>query len=146
MMRYEGKVEFDAGRAKVYSFITNPASIVTIVPDVVESKVVDGDHFTVKAKAGVGPIRGTIDFAFAIAEKEEGRRATLVGKGKGMQSTIDLTMKMEMEDAQDGCVAKWVAEAQVGGTMAGIGARLIGGIAEKYVRQVTDNLAKAASA
>lgn len=145
-MRYEGEVRIRASAARAYDFITRPASIITVIPDVVESKVVDGEHFEVKARAGVGPIRGLIGFSFAIVGKEDGRRATLAGRGKGMQSTVDLTLTMTVEDSQEGCVARWVAEAQVGGTMAGIGARLIGGIAEQYVRQVANNLAKAASA
>lgn len=142
-MHYEGTVRVGAKRDQVYAFITDPNRVIAIIPDVVESKVVDSDHFAVKAKAGVGPLRGIIDFAFSVAEKAEGRSAKLSARGRGMQSTIDLTLGMTLEDAGEGCEARWVADASVGGTLAGIGGRLIGGIAERYINQVTENLARA---
>lgn len=141
-MHYEGTVQVSAPRESVYAFITDPERVVDIIPDVVEYKAVDRDHFSVKAKAGVGPLRGVIDFSFSVTEKEEGRSAKLIGRGKGMQSTIDLTLAMALEDSGDGCLARWAADASVGGTLAGVGGRLIGGIAERYVTQVTENLAK----
>jgi uncharacterized protein len=144
-MHYEGTLRIPADRGEVYAFITDPRRVVAIIPDVTESKVADADHFSLKAKAGVGPLRGTIDFAFSVAAKVEGRSADLTGRGKGMQSTIDLTLSMALGDAPEGCEAKWVADATVGGTLASIGGRLVGGIAERYVKQVTDNLAKAFS-
>lgn len=142
-MHYEGTVRVRGERANVYAFITDPRRVIAIIPDVVESSVTDSDHFSVKVKAGVGPLRGIIDFQFSVAEKVEARSARLTARGKGMQSTIDMSLAMELKDAEGGCDADWVADASIGGTLAGVAGRLIGGIAEKYIREVTENLAKA---
>lgn len=143
MMRFEGSLLVQATADEVYSFVTDPGRIIALVPDIVESNVVDKDHFSVKAKAGVGPIRGTVDFDFAVVGMEAAKSVKLVGRGKGMQSNIDLTLEMTLEPASEGCNALWVADAYIGGTLAGIGGKLVAGLAEKYIRQLTDNLATA---
>ena len=65
-MRFEGSAELAGSPAAVYAFMTDPAKVVTIIPDVQESKVTDQEHFSVKAKSGIGPMRGTLGMSFAV--------------------------------------------------------------------------------
>jgi uncharacterized protein len=141
-VRFEGSTELAASPAAVYAFITDPAKVVTIIPDVQESKIADGDHFSVKAKAGIGPMRGTLTMSFQVTEKKPGEAATLVGRGQGMQGTVDMAMTISLARTESGTRASWAADAKVGGILASVGGRLIGGVAEKYVREITEALKK----
>jgi hypothetical protein len=132
-------------REKFYGFVVNPVRLVSILPDVEESKVIDGDHFFVKSKVGMGYIKGTMSTNFEITEKRENEFAKVQGKGRGIQSTLDLVMAITVADAQGGTTASWQVDARIGGLLASIGSRLIGSAAEKYVNQITANLKREVS-
>jgi len=140
VIRYEGAIEAPISKEKFYETINDPQKVIGFLPDIAESKVIDVDHFTAKARLGAGPLRGTIDFAFETSEKNPGLRLKLMGQGKGMQSVVSLTLLMTFEDRPGGSRAKWEAEADLGGLLASVGGRLIDGIASKYIRQITDSI------
>lgn len=139
-MHYEGTIQTPSSRGAFYSFITDPAKVISILPDVVDSKVVDPDHFTVKAKVGVAYLRGTVDIKFEIVEKKKDSAAKIVGHGQGMQSSLEVKLAVALEDSQGGTKASWVADAAVGGLLASVAGRLIDGVAAKYVKQITVSL------
>ncbi|MDG6902353.1 MAG: carbon monoxide dehydrogenase subunit G [Nitrososphaerota archaeon] len=139
-MRYEGAIEAPIAREVFYGILSDPEKVIRLLPDVVESKVADQDHFTVKARVGAGPLRGTLDFTFETAEKKPDLHLKLRGRGHGMQSTVDLTLQMSLEDSRGGSKANWAAEAEVGGLLASVGGRLLDGIASKYMKQITENI------
>lgn len=141
-MHYEGSFEAPVARDKLYSFVIDPKRIIAVIPDVTDSKIIDQDHFFVKAKAGIGPLKGDMEMNFTVAGKKRDTSAKLVGKGRGMQSSVDLSLLMTLEEAPGGCRGKWVADASLGGMLAGVGARLISVVVERYIRQITEDLSK----
>ena len=140
MIRYQGTIEAPVAKDKFYKLVSDPKRMVGLLPDVVESKIADPDHFSVKAKVGAGLLKGTLDFAFENEEKRPGTHTKLKGHGQGMQSTVDLTLSMTIGDRPGGSKADWVAEAELGGLLASVGGRLIDGIASKYIKQITENI------
>lgn len=139
-MHYEGTIETPASREAVYAFITDPAKVISILPEVVDSKISDPDHFNVKAKAGAAYLKGTLDIDFEIVEKEKDSVAKIAGHGQGMQSSVEIRLAIALEDSQGGTRARWVADAAVGGLLASVAGRLIDGVAAKYVKQITESL------
>lgn len=127
-------------RERLYAFITDPAKVVTILPDVVESKLIDADHFYVKSKLGMSYLRGTVGLNFEITERRKDEFAKVVGRGQGIQSSIDLGLELAVENTANGSKGRWKADAKVGGLLASIGGRILDGVAEKYVRQITESL------
>ncbi|MDV3277018.1 MAG: hypothetical protein LYZ69_00955 [Nitrososphaerales archaeon] len=139
-MHYEGTIEASVPKGRFYAFITDPASVIGILPDVAESKIADQDHFTVKAKAGVAYLRGALDIAFEVAEKKKDSMTRITGHGQGMQSSVEIQLQIDLEDSAAGTRASWAADVAVGGLLASVGGRLIDGVAAKYVMQITENL------
>ena len=139
-MRFEGSFKSAAPKEVLYSFLIEPRNLVGIVPDVTESKVIDADHIFLKARAGIGPIKGVMDMDLTIADKKQDKSAKLVGRGRGMQSSVDLVLSVTLEEIPGGCNGAWAANVEVGGMLASVGGRLISGVAERYIRQITDNL------
>lgn len=139
-MHFEGEMAVPAPKERLYAFITDPAKVISILPDVEESKVVDGDHFYVKSKLGMSYLRGTVGLNFEIMERKKDEFARVAGRGQGMQSSIDLTLDLAVEGTPDGCRGKWTADAKVGGLLASVGGRILNGVAEKYVKQITESL------
>ena len=139
-MHFEGEIEVPVPKERLYSFITDPAMVITILPDVVESKIVDGDHFFVKSKLGLSYLRGTVGLNFEITERRKDEFAKVVGRGQGIQSSIDLGLELAVENTPSGSKGTWKADAKVGGLLASVGGRMLEGVAEKYVRQITESM------
>lgn len=139
-MHFEGAIEAPISPARFYSFVTTPADIISILPDVEESKVSDGDHFSIRSRMGMSYIRGAVSMNFEIAEKRKNASVRMIGHGQGVQSSIDLTMTITLEEYQGGTKARWFVEAIIGGLLASVGSRILGSAAEKYVKLITENL------
>jgi carbon monoxide dehydrogenase subunit G len=144
-MHYEGYIDAPVSKKEFYEFITEPKKVIEILPDVVESRITDRDHFAVKAKAGIAHLRGTLEIRFEVVERKEGSRAKISGHGQGMQSSVEMTMEIVLEEAPQGSRARWNADVQVGGLLASVAGRLLDGVAAKYVRQITENLKREVS-
>lgn len=139
-MRFEGAIEAPIPPAGFYAFVTNPTKIISILPDVEEFKVLDDGHFSIKSKIGMSYIKGVVAMNFEIAEKRKDAFVKMVGRGQGVQSSIDMTMTIVLEQSGTGTRASWSAEAKVGGLLASVGSRLLDSVAERYVKQITENL------
>ena len=145
-MHFEGEIDVPAPKERLYAFITDPAKVVSILPDVEESKFIDSDHFFVKSKLGMSYLKGTVGLNFEITEKRKDEFARVVGRGQGIQSSIDLALELAIESAPGGCKGRWSADAKVGGLLASVGGRILNGVAEKYVKQITESLKQRVSA
>ena len=141
-MQFDGRIEAPVSCQSFYSFVTDPKSVLSVIPDVIDSRIVDDDHFSVRARVGAGPIKGIIDMDFEVLDMKRPKFARLRGLGRGMQSSIDLSLSMSIEKTKTGCEARWNAEVNVGGMLAGVGGRMLAGITERYVRQMTDQLSR----
>jgi uncharacterized protein len=139
-MHFEGAIEAQVPKDAFYSFITDPQKVISIMPDVIDSKVDDASHFWVKSNVGMAFARGTMSIKFEILPNPDSASAKVIGRGQGMQSSVDLTMEIALQEAGGLTKALWTADAKVGGLLASVGSRLIESAAEKYVRQITDNL------
>lgn len=138
-MHFEGTIEVPVPKEKFYAFVTEPAKMISILPDVEESKVLDGGHFFVKSKVGMSYIKGSVSMKFEVSKKK-GSSVTMVGHGQGIQSSVDLTMEIILEDTAGGTKGNWSADAKVGGLLASVGSRLLNSVAEKYIKQITETL------
>jgi uncharacterized protein len=139
-MHFEGEIEVPVPKERLYAFITDPAKVVSILPDVEESRFIDSDHFFVKSKLGMSYLRGTVGLNFEITEKRKDEFARVVGRGQGIQSSIDLGLELAIMSTPEGCRGRWAADARVGGLLASVGGRILNGVAEKYVKQITESL------
>ncbi len=142
-MHFEGNFEVAAERARVYEFLTEPRHLASLLPGVESFQVMDDSNFAAKAKVGISYMKGSVSLKFEILEKKTNSSVKIVGRGTGIQSTIDLSMKILLEDGpQSSTIARWTADVNIGGLLASVGNRLLGSAAEKYILQISDNMKK----
>ena len=147
-MHYDGSFEVPVSKQKVFDFIMDPARITSIFPDVQDVKVIDANNFTLKAKAGIGFIKGMMDVKLNIAERTPPTFAKMKAKGNGISSSVELENTFTLEDAAggSGTLVKWAADAKIAGLMASVGSRLIDAAAQKYVAEIIGSLKEKLSA
>jgi len=89
-MHLEGQFTVAAPQADVYRFLTEPAKVGRHLPDVTDVVIADADHFTVTARVGVSHIKGTMVVKLEIRDRQPPVSTTLVGKGSGLGSVVDM--------------------------------------------------------
>jgi carbon monoxide dehydrogenase subunit G len=138
-MHFEGTVDIDAPRERVWDFLIDPQQVGTCGPGVESIEEIDDRHFKATAKVGIGFIsaRFTIDMEFAEIQAPD--RAVIKAHGQAPGSAVDATATMRLRDGDGGkTVMDWNADVNIAGTLASVGARLIEGTANKMIGQTFD--------
>lgn len=145
-MHYDGSFVVPVPKQKVYAFLTDPAKVTSIFPDVQDLKVIDQDNFTLKAKVGISLIRGMMDVKMTFVERTPPAFARMKARGNGLSSSVELDDTFTIEDAPGGgSTVKWSADAKIAGLIASVGSRLIDAAAQKYVAEIIESLKKTLS-
>lgn len=139
-MHLEGSFETSAPRKVVWDFLLNPNEIAPCIPDLQSLEVLGPENFKARVRVGLSVVRGSIDFDFRIADKVPPSSAKLIGKGRGVGSTIEMQTTFTLEESGPGTKVGWVAEVVMGGIVAGLGGKLLDSTSAKMVEQVLENL------
>jgi carbon monoxide dehydrogenase subunit G len=150
-MSFNGAPEIRASRELVWKSLLDPKIVAASAPAIEKVEEIDDTHFIVVAALGVGSLKLRFTLNAELFDKVELQTAKMRMRGKAPGSTVDTTMSFLIEDAGPGVVLlKWQADADVGGTVASVGARLLQGtarrLAEEFWRDFADSVSKAAQA
>ncbi len=138
-MHFEGSVPIRASREKVWAFVIDPEQVGQCGPGVEKIELVDATHFKATAKVGIGFISARFNVDMTFAELVAPDKAVIKAHGQAPGSAVDADALMELSDGPDGTtVMDWSAEVNIAGTLAGVGARLIEGTANKMIGQTFD--------
>ncbi len=134
-MRLDGQFTVNAARPDVYAFLTDPATVSRHMPDVKNVVIKDADHFTVTARVGVSHIKGDVVMKLAIKDRQPPISTTVVGKGTGLASAVDMVTSFTLESADTGeTVVHWQADVTISGKLAAFGPQgLLDRIARKNI-------------
>jgi carbon monoxide dehydrogenase subunit G len=139
-MHLEGSFETPASRKVVWDFLLNPNEIAPCLPDLQSLEVKSAESFKAKVKVGISVVKGTMDFDFQITDQVPPSSAKLIGTGKGVGSSIEMQTTFTLEDQNPGTKVGWVADAKIGGIMAGLGTKMLDSQSSKMVTQIITNL------
>jgi uncharacterized protein len=138
-MQFEGTVEINAPRGRVWAFLMDPDRVGSCGPGVESIEVVDADRFKARAKVGIGFISARFNVDMTIAERTEPERAVIKAHGQAPGSAVDATANMALSGPADGpTTMAWSADVMISGTLASVGARMIEGTANKMIGQTFD--------
>lgn len=140
----EGEIELPAPRALVWEKLNDPDVLRACIPGC-ESLEKTGDNaFSAAVKLKVGPVGATFRGSVTLDEMDppNGYRISGAGEG-GIAGFAKGGARVRLRDADGGgCVLSYGAEANVGGKIAQLGARMIDGVARKTADQFFANLAR----
>jgi len=137
-MHFEGTVQINAPRDKVWAFVIDPNQVGQCGPGVETIEVVDDTHFKATAKVGIGFISARFNVNMEFAEVDAPNAATIKAHGQAPGSAVDADARMQLSDADGGTRMDWAADVNIAGTIASVGARLIEGTANKMIGQTFD--------
>jgi uncharacterized protein len=138
-MHFEGTVQINASRDKVWAFLIDPNQVGSCGPGVESIEVIDDTHYKATAKVGVGFISARFVVNMEMVDPEPPNRANIKAPGQAPGSAVDATATMALSDGEaGGTQMDWQADVSISGTLASVGARLIEGTANKMIGQTFD--------
>jgi carbon monoxide dehydrogenase subunit G len=138
-MHFEGTVQINAPRDKVWAFVIDPNQVGQCGPGVESIEVIDDSHFKATAKVGVGFISARFIVNMEFVDLEAPDAANIKAHGQAPGSAVDADAQMRLSDGADGgTTMDWSADVNIAGTIASVGARLIEGTADKMIGQTFD--------
>ena len=138
-MHFEGTVQINAPRDRVWAFVTDPNQVGQCGPGVESIEVIDDTHFKATAKVGVGFISARFVVNLEFVDLDAPSAATIKAHGQAPGSAVDADARMQLSDGDGGgTTMDWSAEVNIAGTIASVGARLIEGTANKMIGQTFD--------
>jgi carbon monoxide dehydrogenase subunit G len=133
-LHLDGQFTVNASRPDVYAFLTDPARVTRHMPDVRNVVIDDADHFTVTARAGISHIKGDVTMKLAIQDRQPPISTTVVGRGSGLASVMDMVTSFTLEETTSGTVVHWRGDVTIAGKLAAFGPQgLLDRIARKNV-------------
>jgi len=145
-MKIEGSHDIPVPLDRVWSAFLDPAILAKTIPGCEKLEGVGGDEYKAVMKVGVGPVKGTFDGKVRLFDQQPPQRYRMAIEGSGAPGFVRGEALMELSEADGGTRVKYDADVQVGGLIASVGQRLLGGVSrmmlDQFFSQMTEVLTK----
>jgi uncharacterized protein len=131
----DGSVVLPAPPEAVWAMVTDPAVLARTIPGCVSLEQAGEDSYRMTVAAGVGAIRGTYAGEVRLADLEPHTSYVMHASGAGAPGSVRATVTINLTPDGDGTVLTYSADAVVGGAVAGVGQRMITGVARRTAGQ-----------
>jgi carbon monoxide dehydrogenase subunit G len=131
-VKVSGNATLNATPEQVWAALNDPAVLVRTIPGCEQLETVGQDKYRMRVTAGVASIKGTYLGDVELADHVPYSAFTLKASGSGAPGTVSADVKVSLDGRPDGTtVLSYDADAVVGGTVGGVGQRVLGGVARK---------------
>ena len=142
-MTMTGEVELPATRQVVWEALNDPEVLKACIPGCQSLEKV-GDSLQAVAKVKVGPVAATFKGKVDLLDLDPPNGYRISGEGEGgVAGFAKGGATVKLSDIPEGTKLAYDVEAQVGGKIAQLGARLIDGVAKKMADQFFADFAAA---
>jgi carbon monoxide dehydrogenase subunit G len=134
-MELSGQHRFSAPRERVWQLLLDPAVLQQCLPGVETFAETGPFEYEARMKIGVAAIRGTYQGKVKIHSQDEPNSYRMAVEGKGPAGQITGDAVMELVSDGDGTLVNWSGNANVRGTLARVGGRVMQPAAKMIVGQ-----------
>jgi carbon monoxide dehydrogenase subunit G len=132
LVKISGTATLHASRAEVWDALNDPAVLVATIPGCQRLEEVAPDCYAMTISAGVGSIKGLYSGEVRLSDKQHPEQFVLRATGAGTPGTVTADVQIALaEDSPETTSVTYDADAVVGGLVAGVGQRMIAGVAKK---------------
>jgi hypothetical protein len=143
-MEMTGSERIPANREAVYAGLNNPDTLRQSLPGCQELNKVSDSEFDAVIVIKMGPIKATFKLAGTLTDLDPPNGYTLSGAGKGgVAGFAKGTAKVRLEADGDATILHYEVQADIGGKLAQLGARLINSTAMHFAGDFFVNFGRA---
>ena len=145
-MKISGTYTLPLAQERAYAVMQDPEVLARAIPGCESLEKVGPDEYRMKMKMALASLSGAFEGKVRITEQTPPNSFRLVVEGTGRIGFVkgDGLLKLSPAEA-GGTEVAYEGEAQVGGTIAAVGQRLIDGTAKTMIKKFFDKLAAEAA-
>lgn len=131
-MDMSGEFTIPAKRERVWVALNDPEVLARCIPGCEELVRTSDTTFDAKMSTKIGPVKARFDTSIELSQINPPHSYTISGHGKGGAAGFGQgAAQVVLEQLGEQTVLRYGADLQVGGKLAQIGSRLVGGTAKK---------------
>ncbi len=134
-MKIEGTQELNAKRERVFQALTDPAVLQRCIPGCERLEKTGENAYSTTLRAGVGSIKGVFTGNVRIEDVRPPEHYRIAVDGKGQPGFLKGSGEIDLEERGQLTLVTYKGDVQVGGTIAGVGQRMIQGAARMMATQ-----------
>jgi uncharacterized protein len=131
----DGSAVLSATPERVWSMLTDPAVLARTIPGCQSLEAAGEDSYTMTVSAGVGAIRGTYAGKVRLSDMKPHASYVMHASGSGGPGSVRATVQVNLHPDGGATQLTYSADAVVGGAVAGVGQRMITGVAKRMAGQ-----------
>jgi len=145
-VKISGAYTLPLSQERAYAVMQDPEVLARAIPGCESLEKVGPDEYRMKMKMALASLSGAFEGKVRITEQTPPNSFRLVVEGTGRIGFVkgDGLLKLSPAEA-GGTEVAYEGEAQVGGTIAAVGQRLIDGTAKTMIKKFFDKLAAEAA-
>ncbi|MGH9843254.1 MAG: SRPBCC family protein [Blastocatellia bacterium] len=145
-MKIEGSHIIKASRSRVFALLITPDVLARCVPGCESLEANEDGSYKMTLKAGVGSIKGLFNGTIRLEEIREPEHYKMIVDGKGSIGFVKGVGEMDLAEQGEETVVNYAGDVNVGGTIAGVGQRMILSSAKMMANQFFTSIGAEAGA
>jgi carbon monoxide dehydrogenase subunit G len=132
----DGSAVLSADPDRVWAVITDPAVLARTIPGCESLEQVGDDEYRMNVSVGVGAIRGTYAGEVKLTDQQRPTSYVMHASGAGAPGNARAQVTINLQPTDGGKTnLTYSADAVIGGPVAGVGQRMITGVAKRMAGQ-----------
>ena len=134
-MKLEGAHDMPVPRQRVWEAFLDPEQLRQAIPGCEKLEAMGNDEYKATMKIGVGAVKGVFEGKVRLSDKKPPDSYRLAVEGSGGPGFIRGDTVITLSDVDGGTRVSYSADVQVGGLIAGVGQRMLGGVSKMMADQ-----------
>jgi len=140
-MKISGTSHLTPAPTVVFRALSDPAVLVRTIPGCRRLEALGEDTYDMTLAVGVGSIKGVYDGHVRLTDQQEPVSFRMHADGAGAAGTISADVLVTLRDAEGGgTTLAYDADASVGGTIGGVGQRMLVGVSKRMAAEFFRNV------
>src|SRR3989442_4063210 len=141
-MKLEGSYDVPAPRAKVWDAFLDPKQLRKAIPGCEKLELIGPDEYKATLKIGVAAVKGTFEGKVRLLDKKPPESYRLAAEGSGGPGFVRADTGITLTDIEGGTRVSYSAAVQIGGLIAGVGQRMLGGVSKVRADQFFNKMSE----
>ncbi|MBI4246912.1 MAG: carbon monoxide dehydrogenase subunit G [Candidatus Rokubacteria bacterium] len=134
-MKIEGSHDIPAPRQKVWDAFLDPAQLRLAIPGCEKLEAIGADEYKATLKVGVAAVKGTFEGKVKLGDKKPLESYRMGVEGSGGPGFVRGETVITLTEIEGGTRVSYSADVQIGGLIAGVGQRMLGGVSKMMADQ-----------
>lgn len=134
-MKMHGTYTLPAPIDQVWVFLMDPEAIAKVMPGCEQLEEIGPDTYRATLKLGIAAVKGTYAGSVQLLDKTPPTSYRMLIDGSGTPGFVKGEAAVALTGQDEQTVLTYTADIQVGGLIANVGQRMIGGVAKLIVKQ-----------